>query len=123
MGESNLHIERRRERRFPLRHSASVKLGLENALEISGITENVSGHGVMLHTDSVIRPGTPIEIFITPSLEPAAKPTQLVYRGKVLRSEKLSANKFAIAAECERCVSIRADDGHPPQSPRGGLSN
>jgi PilZ domain-containing protein len=114
MGESVLQIERRKERRFPLRHSAEIKVGLENSREVSGVTENVSGHGVMLQVDAVIPEGTPVEIVLTPRLEPEGKPTRLVYKGKVLRSGKVSPGKFAIAAECERCVSIRVENGHPP---------
>jgi len=117
LGESVLHIERRKERRFPLRHSAEIKAGLENFQEVSGVTENVSGHGVMLQVDSSIPVGTPVEIVLTPRLATEGKPTRLVYKGKVLRAGNLSAGKFTIAAECERCVSIRVENGQPPQPP------
>src|SRR5205807_6976326 len=110
MGESVPQVERRKERRFPLRHSAEIKAGLENSREVSGVTENVSGHGVMVQVDSFISEGTSVEIVLTPRLEPQGKPTRLVYKGKVLRSEKLSAGKFAIAADCDRCVSIRVEN-------------
>jgi hypothetical protein len=112
-GESVLQIERRKERRFPLRHSAEITVGVETSREVSGVTENVSGHGVMLQVDVFIPEGTPVEIVLTPRLEPESKPTRLVYKGKVLRSGKLSPGKFAIAAECERCVSIRVENGRP----------
>jgi PilZ domain len=107
--------ERRREQRFPLRHRASVKVDIGSS-EISGVTENVSGHGVLLYADSFIPLGTGVEIVLVPKLE-AAKKIKLIYAGKVLRSELLATGRFAVAAACERCVAVRAEETHLEQAP------
>jgi hypothetical protein len=102
--------ERRREKRFPLRHRASVKVEIEGSSEISGVTENVSGHGVLVYAESLITLGTGVEIVLVPKPEPAARKIQLIYAGKVLRSELLATGRFAVAAACERCVGVRAEE-------------
>jgi hypothetical protein len=112
--------ERRREKRFPLRHRASVKVEIEGSSEISGVTENVSGHGVLLYADSLITLGTGVEIVLVPKPEPAARKIQLIYAGKVLRSELLATGRFAVAAACERCVGVRAEETHLEQAPGKG---
>ena len=109
--------ERRREQRFQLRHRASVKVDIESSSEISGVTENVSGHGVLLYADSFIPVGTGVEIVLVPKLEPAAKKIQLIYAGKVLRSELQATGRFAVAAACECCVAVRAEETHVEQAP------
>ena len=109
--------ERRREQRFPLRHRASVKVDIEGSSKISGVTENVSGHGVLLYVDSFVPLGTGVEIVLVPKLEPAAKKIKLIYAGKVLRSELLATGRFAVAAACERCVAVKAEETHLEQAP------
>lgn len=108
--------ERRREKRFPLRYRASVKVEIEGSSEISGVTENVSGHGVLLYADSLITLGTGVKIVLVPKPEPAARKIQLIYAGKVLRSELLATGRFAVAAACERCVAVRAEETHLEQA-------
>ena len=109
--------ERRREKRLRLRHRASVKVEIEGSSEISGVTENVSGHGVLLYADSLITLGTGVEIVLVPKPEPAARKIQLIYAGKVLRSQLLATGRFAVAAACERCVAVRAEETHLEQAP------
>jgi hypothetical protein len=82
-----------------------VKVEIEGSSEISGVTENVSGHG------------TGVEIVLVPKPEPAARKIQLIYAGKVLRSELLATVRFAVAAACERCVAVRAEETHLEQAP------
>jgi hypothetical protein len=109
--------ERRREKRFPLRHRASVKVEIAGSSEISGVTENVSGHGVLLYADSLITRGTGVKIVLVPKPEPAARQIHLIYAGKVLRSDLLATGRFAVAAACERCVGVRAEETHLEQAP------
>jgi len=92
-----------------------VKVEIEGSSEISGVTENVSGHGVLLYADSFIPLGTEVEIVLVPKLEPTARKIQLIYAGKVLRSELLASGRFAVAATCERCVAVRAKETHLEQ--------
>ncbi len=108
--------ERRREKRLRLRHRASVKVEIEGSSEISGVTENVSGHGVLLYADSLITLGTGVEIVLVPKPEPAARKIQLIYAGKVLRSQLLATGRFAVAAACERWVAVRAEETHLEQA-------
>jgi hypothetical protein len=89
-----LDVPIHQEKRFPLRHRASVKVEIEGSSGISGVTENVSGHGVLVYADSLITLGTGVEIVLVPKPEPAARKIQLIYAGKVLRSELLANRKI-----------------------------
>ena len=94
-----------------------MQVEIEGSSEISGVTESVSGHGVLLYADSLINLGTGVEIVLEPKPEPAARKIQLIYAGKVLRSELLATGRFAVAAACERCVAVKAEETHLEQAP------
>jgi hypothetical protein len=102
------HQELRREARFPLRYPATVKASIKGLAETAAVTENVSAHGVLLSVDSFIPQGTRSEIVL--NLKPAASQVQLVYTGTVLRSERSQAGTFAVAVECERCLTVRSEE-------------
>jgi hypothetical protein len=56
--------ERRKSRRFPIKHAALVRYNDGNAQEISAVTENASVTGVLLFFDSAIPFGIPVEVTI-----------------------------------------------------------
>ena len=89
--------ERRSERRYPLRQPASVRLRGENERDIAAVTENVSTRGVLLRSDSEIRPGSKIEItLLVPNVPP------LKGAGEVLRmAQQAAGGIFLMAVRCD----------------------
>jgi hypothetical protein len=89
--------ERRSERRYPIRQSASVRFQGKKRGEIETIARNVSGHGLLLRCEKLIPLHSKIEVTLR---FPNALP--LEGAGEVVRVEQPSAGgAFLIAVACE----------------------
>jgi hypothetical protein len=72
----------------------------KSASETSGLSENISMHGVLVATKSPIREGTEVKIVITLPRAQRSRNARLEASGKVLRSEQRESNTFAVAVFC-----------------------
>jgi hypothetical protein len=89
--------ERRSERRYPIQQPALVRFREERTGEIETIAQNVSAHGLLLRSETLI----PLRSKIKVTLRfPNALPLEAT--GEVLRVEQPSAGgAFLIAVACE----------------------
>ena len=78
-------IERRQWIRFPLRLAASVK---HKHIVTAGTTVNVSGRGVLIHTDSKFRKGTSVEAHLDWPIALEHCNLKLVMSGVIVRTEE-----------------------------------
>jgi hypothetical protein len=78
-------IERRQWIRFPLRLAASVK---QKNIVTAGTTVNVSGRGVLIHTDSKLRKGTTVEAHLEWPVPLADCNLKLVMSGVIVWTEE-----------------------------------
>lgn len=89
----------RREQRFSLR--LPVYFGrVEDGQSLSGISENISVHGLSLKTETYILPGTALHLSIV--LPSAARPFRLTATGTVVRTVRLNPKSYAIAVSCQK---------------------
>ena len=88
--------ERRKNRRFPLRQSATLRYDDGGVRELNADTVNASLRGVFLLADQVISYGTKIEVTLRLQKEGLQSIT-LRGTGKVVRQENRSAGKSGIA--------------------------
>ena len=72
----------------------------DSASEASGLSENISMHGVLVATKSPIREGTEVKIVITLPRAESSRNVRLEASGRVLRSEQRESNAFAVAVFC-----------------------
>ena len=89
--------ERRRERRFPVREPASVRLSPEDLIEITAISENLSTSGVLLRSASFVPRHSRVQVRIQ-------LPTGAELRavGEVVRVESSNVGEhFVIAVRCD----------------------
>ena len=89
----------RRESRYDLCLPVALKVA-ESASETSGLSENISLHGVLVATKSPIREGTEVKIVITLPRAESSRNARLEASGRVLRSEQRESNTFAVAVFC-----------------------
>jgi PilZ domain len=89
----------RRESRYDLCLPVALKVA-ESASETSGLSENISLHGVLVATKSPIREGTEVELVITLPRAQTVRNARLEASGRVLRSEQRESNTFAVAVFC-----------------------
>ena len=113
-----LQKERRRERRFGVRKTATVKVRIDSSPELPATTENVSAHGVLLFVDSPIPEGSKIEVILTLKVTSTARVFYLVYNGEAARTEqRLMTGMFAVAVSCDHPASFRRDSALTPGTP------
>ena len=89
----------RRESRYDLCLPVALKV-TESASETSGLSENISMHGVLVSTKSPIREGTQVKIVITLPRAQSSRKARLEASGTVLRSEQRESDNFAVAVFC-----------------------
>jgi hypothetical protein len=116
--ETMLQKERRREQRFGVRKTATVKIQTDSSPELPATTENVSAHGILLHVDSPIPEGSKVEVILTIKITSTARVLYLVYNGKAARTEQqLMTGMFAVAVSCDHPASFRRDSASTSGTP------
>ena len=91
--------DNRREQRFSLQ--LPVYFGpVEDGQSLSGISENISVHGLSLKTETYILPGTALLLSIM--LPSAARPFRLTATATVVRTVRLDRKNYEIALSCQK---------------------
>jgi hypothetical protein len=76
-----------------------------------GRTENISKSGVLLHTEELLPPNTPIDLVVElPPVFPGEAAPQVVCRGRVVRTVAEEMNGAVVAAKFTQCTFGRSDD-------------
>lgn len=87
--------ERRKSQRFRIQQQVTIKYNREGNFEFTGISRDLSDHGVFLHTESVIEKGAEVELTLTfPAESALSVPMQL--RGRVIRVEGFPSPGIAV---------------------------
>jgi len=98
--------ERRSSRRFPLSHSASIRLLEGPPGVISGTTENVSKDGVLVRAESPLPVGAYAELILTLGSR-AERSVRLSGICKVIRVEpNFKGKAFAVALSCDHPLAM-----------------
>jgi hypothetical protein len=100
----------RRYRRFTLQHPVWVKVqSTDSAIELEGVSKNVSICGLLIETSHMIPRHTPVSFVMTVHGE-QARPLQFSGNGKVVRVDtRAKESAFAIAVECQRPITQLED--------------
>jgi len=99
--------ERRSESRYAIRQPAFVKFDAGESREVETVAQNVSAHGLLLRSETLIPVGSKIEVTLR---FPSARP--LEGAGEVLRVEQAPASgAFLIAERCEAPWDFRVSRG------------
>jgi hypothetical protein len=89
--------ERRKSRRFPIKHAAVVRRAGGHSQEISAVTENASLTGVLLFSESDIPLGTAVEVTILLQNDDSANTIRLNSMGTVVRVKTSLAGQHGAA--------------------------
>jgi hypothetical protein len=89
--------ERRKGRRFPIKHPALVRYDDGQPQELSAVTENASVTGVLFFSNSDIPLGTAVEVTILLQHDDSANAIRLKSKGTVVRIETTLAGQHAAA--------------------------
>ena len=90
--------ERRKAQQFSIRVPVTVKYTRAGHCEFTGVSRDLSGSGMFLHTDSKIEEGAQVEVNLTLPSKTSEQVTIQV-RGTVVRFEKSSPPGIAIKFE------------------------
>jgi hypothetical protein len=88
--------ERRKNRRFPLRQSATLRYGDGGVRELKAQTLNASLKGMLLSLDQMVPDGAQVEVTLLLQKE-GVESVALHGTGKVVRQESRSAGQSAVA--------------------------
>jgi len=102
---------KRKHRRFPLQYPVLMKAHFAgSAIELEGISRNVSVGGLLMETSSLIPQHTVVSFVITIRGKHVVRPMQFTGEGKVVRVDTESDKAaFAIAVQCQRPI-IQLDE-------------
>jgi hypothetical protein len=91
--------DNRREQRFSL--ELPVYFGrVEGGQSLSGISENISVHGLSLKTEAYVAAGTELHLSIV--LPSVARPFRLTAVATVVRTVRLDRKSYGIAVSCQK---------------------
>ena len=101
----------RRYRRFPLQYPVRLKVQCaDSAIELEGVSRNVSIGGLLMETSRMIPPHTPVSFVMTVHWAHAIRPMQFTGEGEVVRVDaRTETAAFAIAVECQRPITQLED--------------
>lgn len=97
----------RKYRRYSLRYPVHVKLGSgSQPSELEAVSVNVSVGGMLLETNAMIPPHTPLSFVMTLVGGEIVQPIHLVGEGQVVRVENIGVgSRFAIAVHCKKPIA------------------
>ncbi len=90
----------RKEPRYDLRLPVSLRLINRPSYATSGVSVNISVHGILLSTHSAISEGSELELVITLRTARSSQTVRLAASGRVLRLERRKTGDFAAAVDC-----------------------
>lgn len=101
----------RRYRRFPLHYPVRMKVQFADfAIELEGMSRNVSIGGLLMETSSMVPQHTPVSFVMTVHGLPTHRLMQFTGEGKVVRVDTRKEEvAFAIAVECQRPIAQLED--------------
>ncbi len=87
------HSERRSAPRYSIERSLSYRMrGIRPPVAGTGVTVNISSHGVLFTTDQPLPSGKPVVLEISwPVLLSASRPLKLVTRGQIVWCDRATA--------------------------------
>lgn len=92
----------RSELRYRLRLPVQLSAVEGNGGEIIALSENISAHGILLLTETLIPEGTRLRLAILVGPPGSLKATRLLANGKVLRTQRRWSGGFVTAVCCNR---------------------
>jgi hypothetical protein len=82
----------------------------EAAIELDGVSKNISVCGILIETSSMIPPDTRVSFVVTVQSAPTARPLRFIGRGKVVRVDaREEESMFDVAVECRRPIAQLED--------------
>jgi hypothetical protein len=90
----------RKEPRYDLSLPVSLRLSNSPSGDLTGVSENISVHGVLLSTQSPICEGTEVELIVTFAPVTSSRTVRFAASGRVLRLEQRKTGTFAVAVSC-----------------------